>query len=160
MDAKDIRILKSLQDLETTSTEAVSEATGIPLSTIHYRLNNLRDAGVITNDRLDLDLDALGLGVTILVEVFTTDDQSHAESGRVIADIEGVTKTFFTMGGTDFIALARLPDSDSVERLISEFEALDEVARTDSTFVIERELDSQYPLQQYSEDTLLEELVE
>nr|WP_239685678.1 Lrp/AsnC ligand binding domain-containing protein [Halolamina pelagica] len=48
-------------------------------------------------------------------------------------------------GGTDFIALARLPDSDSVERLISDFEALDEVARTDSTFVIERELDSHYP---------------
>lgn len=160
MDEKDIRILKSLEELETTSTEAVSEATGIPLSTIHYRLNNLRDAGVITNDRLDLDLDELGLGVTILIQVFTKDDQTHAESGRVIADIEGVTKVFFTMGGTDFIALARLPDSDSVERLISDFEELDEVARTDSTFVIDRELDSHYPLQHYSEETLFEECLE
>ncbi|WP_306061403.1 Lrp/AsnC family transcriptional regulator [Natronococcus wangiae] len=156
MDKKDIQILKTLQDLETTSTEAVSDATGIPLSTIHYRLNNLRDAGVIKNDRLDLDLGEFGLGVTILVEVFTKDDQYHTESVQVIAEIEGVTKVFFTMGSTDFIALARLPGSDSVERLISDFEELDEVARTDSTFVIERELDSHYPLQHYMEKTLVD----
>jgi Lrp/AsnC family leucine-responsive transcriptional regulator len=160
MDEKDIRILKSLEELETTSTEAVSNATGIPISTIHYRLNNLREAGVITNNRLDVDLDKLGLGVTILVEVFTKDDQDHTECGQVIADVEGVTKVFFTMGGTDFIALARLPNSDSVGRLISEFEALEQVARTNSTFVIERELDSHYPLQHYSETRLLEELVD
>ncbi|WP_435335879.1 Lrp/AsnC family transcriptional regulator [Haloarchaeobius sp. TZWWS8] len=160
MDEKDIQILKSIEDLETTSTEAVSDATGIPISTIHYRLNNLRDAGIITNDRLDLDLDELGLGVTIIVEVFTKDDRDHTDSGEAIAAIDGVTKVFFTMGGTDFIALARLPDSDSVERLISDFEALDDVARTNSTFVIDRELDSHYPLQQYSEDQLVADLVD
>jgi Lrp/AsnC family leucine-responsive transcriptional regulator len=160
MDEKDIQILKALEDLETTSTEAASEATGIPLSTIHYRLNNLRDAGIVINDRLDLDLDGFGLGVTILVEVFTKDDQSHTESGQVIAGIEGVTKVFFTMGSTDFIALARLPDSDSVERLIADFEELNEVARTDSTFVIERELDSHYPLQNYSSESLINELID
>jgi len=160
LDQKDIKILKALEDLETTSTEAVSNSTGIPLSTIHYRLNNLRDTGVIKNDRLDIDLDEIGLGVTILVEVFTNDDQNHTKSGKEIAQIGGVTKLFFTMGGTDFIALARLPDSDSVERLISDFEDLDVVRRTDSTFVIERELDSHYPFQQYDEETLTDSLVE
>ncbi|QIB75613.1 Lrp/AsnC family transcriptional regulator [Halogeometricum borinquense] len=160
MDEKDVQILKSMEDLETTSTEAVSDATGIPISTIHYRLNKLRETGVIKNDRLDIDLDKLGLGVTILVEVFTKDDRNHTESGRIISEVEGVTKVFFTMGSTDFIALARLPDSDSVERLISEFEELDAVARTDSTFVIDRELDSHYALQQYAEETLVEELIE
>lgn len=159
LDEKDIRILKVLEDLETTSTEAVNKATGIPLSTIHYRLNNLRETGVLKNERLDIDLDALGLGVTILVEVFTKDDQNHTECGKRIAQIEGVTKLLFTMGGTDFIALARLSDSDSVERLISDFEELDVVRRTDSTFVIERELDSHYPLQQYDEETLINNLV-
>lgn len=157
MDQKDIQILNALQKRETTSTETVSEATGIPLSTVHYRLNNLRDEGVITNERLDIDLEAFGLGVTVLVEVFIGDHQPHDEIGEIIADIEGVTKVFFTMGSTDFVALARLPDSDSVERLVSEFEALDAVARTDSTFVIEQELDSRYPLNQYDEETLVEE---
>ncbi|MFD1512547.1 Lrp/AsnC family transcriptional regulator [Halomarina rubra] len=108
--------------------------------------------------RFDLDPDAVGLGVTILVEVFTKDDRPHTVSGEAIAAIEGVEKVFFTMGSTDFIALARLPNSDCVERLVSDFEALDEVARTDSTFVIDRALDSHYPLQQYDVETLLDVL--
>ncbi|WP_267161858.1 Lrp/AsnC family transcriptional regulator [Halovenus salina] len=160
MDEKDIQILKSIEDLETTSTDAVSEATGIPISTVHYRLNNLREKGVIKNDRLDLDLDELGLEITVLVEVFTKNEQDHRKSGTKIADIEGVTKVFFTMGETDFMALARLPNSESVERLISDFEALEDVSRTNSTFVISRELDSHYPLQQYDEETLVTALAE
>lgn len=160
MDEKDLRILKTMADLETTSIERVSEATDVPISTIHYRLNNLREEGVIANDRLDVDLDELGLDVTILVEVFLKDDRYHEDSGRAIADIEGVTKVFFTMGGTDFIALARLSNSNGVERLVSDFEELDAVARTDSTFVIDRELDSDSPLQEYSIETLVSELVD
>jgi len=160
MDEKATQILKPLAELETTSTDAVSEETGIPLSTIHYRLNNLHEDGIITNDRLDLDPDEFGLGVTVLVQLYRKDDQPHRESGQAIADIEGVTKVFFTTGRTDFIALARLPNSDSVARLISDLEALDQVARTDSTFVIERALDSGYPLQQYSPETLIEEFAE
>lgn len=160
MDEKDIIILKSVEDLETTSTEAVSDATGIPVSTVHYRLNNLREKGIIKNDRLDVDLDKIGFSVTIIVEVYTNNNKKYVESGEEIADIEGVTKVFFTMGETDFIALARLPDSDSVKRLISELEDLAGIARTTSTFVIERELDSHYPLQNYSEETLLDELTD
>jgi Lrp/AsnC family leucine-responsive transcriptional regulator len=160
MDEKDLQILKSIEELETTSTDVVSDATGIPISTVHYRLNNLREEGIIRNDRLDIDLDELGLDITVLVEVFLKGEQNHRESGQAIAEIEGVTKAFFTMGETDFVALARLPSSESVERLISDFEALDDVARTNSTFVISRELDSHYPLQQYSEETLEDELLE
>jgi Lrp/AsnC family leucine-responsive transcriptional regulator len=160
MDEKDLQILKSIEELETTSTDAVSDATGIPISTVHYRLNNLREEGIIANDRLDIDLDELGLDITVLVEVFLKGEQNHRESGQTLADIEGVTKVFFTMGETDFVTLARLPSSESVERLISDFEALDDVARTNSTFVISRELDSHYPLQQYSEESLAEELLE
>jgi Lrp/AsnC family leucine-responsive transcriptional regulator len=141
MDEKDLQILKSIEELETTSTDVVSDATGIPISTVHYRLNNLREEGIIRNDRLDIDLDELGLDITVLVEVFLKGEQNHRESGQAIAEIEGVTKAFFTMGETDFVAL-------------------DDVARTNSTFVISRELDSHYPLQQYSEETLEDELLE
>ncbi|MFB6175532.1 MAG: winged helix-turn-helix transcriptional regulator, partial [Halobaculum sp.] len=61
MDERDVRILKAIEELETGSIETISEETEIPVSTIHYRLNNLRDEGVIENDLYDLDLDELGL---------------------------------------------------------------------------------------------------
>ncbi len=160
MDERDVEILKAISDLETGSIERVSEATGIPVSTIHYRLNNLREAGVIENDLYDLDLDELGLGVTVVLEVLTSYDDGHEAMGEEIAGVEGVTKVFFTMGETDFVVLARLPDSDDVERLISDFEALDHVDRTNSTFVVARERDTSRPLQSYSEGSLVEALVE
>jgi DNA-binding Lrp family transcriptional regulator len=160
MDERDVRILKAIEDLETGSIEAVHEETGIPVSTIHYRLNNLRDAGVIRNDLYDLDLDELGLGVTVVLEVLTTYDEGHAAMGEEIAEVEGVTQVFFTMGETDFMVVARLPHSDDVERLISDFESIDAVDRTNSTFVVARELDTSHPLASYDESTLIEELAE
>lgn len=160
MDEKDLRILKAIEDLETTSTDTVSEETGIPISTVHYRLEKLHDAGIIVNDKLDIDPEALGLEMTVFVEVFTQDEQDYQRTGGRIAEIEGVTKVFFTMGNADFTVLARLADRESVERLISDFEALDDVARTNSTFVISTELDSKHPLQQYSETTLQEKLLD
>ncbi|WP_232685643.1 Lrp/AsnC family transcriptional regulator [Halobacterium zhouii] len=160
MDERDVRLLKAISDLGTGSPERLHEETDIPVSTIHYRLNNLRERGVIENDLYDLDLDELGLGVTVVLEVLTDYDGPYEEVAEKINDVEGVTQTFFTMGETDFIVLARLPDSDDVERLISDFEGIPEVDRTNSTFVVARQKDTARPLQSYSADTLVEKLAD
>ena len=160
MDERDVTILKAISDLGTGSPEALHEETGIPVSTIHYRLDNLREAGVIENDLYDLDLAALGLGVTVLVEVLVDYDGSYEEFGEQLLAIEGITQAYFTMGETDFIVVARLPDSDAVERLISDFEAIDEVERTNSTFVVSSLRDVNRPLESYSLETLVDELAE
>jgi len=160
MDERDVRLLKAISDLGTGSPEELHEETDIPVSTIHYRLNNLRDEGVVVNDLYDLDLDELGLGVTVVLEVLTSYEGSYEDVGEKISAIEGVTQAFFTMGETDFMVVARLPHSDDVERLISDFEAIPEVDRTNSTFVVARQKDTTRPLQSYSIDTLLEELSE
>jgi DNA-binding Lrp family transcriptional regulator len=58
------------------------------------------------------------------------------------------------------MVVARLPDSEDVARLISDFEAIPEVDRTNSTFVVEEQKDVTRPLQSYDLETLLSELVE
>ena len=160
MDERDVTILKAISDLGTGSPEKLSEETDIPVSTIHYRLNNLREEGIIENDLYDVDLEKAGLGVTVLVEVLVDYSGSYEDFGEKLLDIEGVTQAYFTMGETDFIVVARLPDSDAVERLISEFEAIDEVERTNSTFVISTLREAVRPLESYSLETLVEELVD
>jgi DNA-binding Lrp family transcriptional regulator len=160
MDERDIRLLKAIADLETGSPEKLHEEADIPVSTIHYRLNNLRDAGVITNDLYDIDLDALGLGVTVIVEILADYSGTYEEMGEKIMAVEGVTQVYFTMGETDFVAIAQLSSSDVVERLISDFESIDEVDRTNSTFVISTLRESHRALQQYSLDTLVDELAD
>lgn len=159
MDERDVTLLKAISDLGTGSPDRLHEETGIPVSTIHYRLNNLRESGVIQNDLYDVDLDAFGLGVTVIVEVLADYDR-YEQISEELLDIEGVTQLYFTMGETDFVVVARLPDSDDVERLIRDFESIDEVERTNSTFVVSSLRDSSRPLESYSLDTLLAELVD
>ncbi|WP_435143547.1 Lrp/AsnC family transcriptional regulator [Halobaculum sp. P14] len=160
MDERDVTILKAIADLETGSPERLHEETGIPVSTIHYRLNNLRDAGVIENDLYDVDLDALGLGVTVVLDVFTDYSGTHHDVGEKLAEIEGVTQVYFTMGETDFMVTAHLSGREMVERLITDFERIDEVERTNSTFVVETVADAHSALQSYSLDTLVAELTD
>lgn len=160
MDDRDITILKAISDLGTGSPERIHEETDIPVSTIHYRLNNLRESGVIENDLYDIDLEKLGLGVTVIVEILANYSDSYDEVAGKLLEIEGVTQAYFTMGETDFIVIARLSDSDKVERLIREFEAIEEVDRTNSTFVVRPLRDGQRVLQSYSLDTLVDELSE
>ncbi|WP_053947507.1 Lrp/AsnC family transcriptional regulator [Halolamina sediminis] len=160
MDERDVRLLKAISDLGTSSPERLHEETGIPVSTIHYRLNNLREDGVIENDLYDLNLDELGLGVTVVVEVLADYSGSHEQLSERLLGVEGVTEAYFTMGETDFVVVARLPDSDDVERLIRAFEDIEEVDRTDSTFVIKSLRDGQRPLESYSLDTLVEMLAD
>lgn len=160
MDERDVRLLKAISDLGTGSPERLNEETGIPVSTIHYRLNRLREAGVITNDLYDLNLAALGLGVTVVLEVLADYSGSHETVSDRLLAIEGVTEAYFTMGETDFVVVARLPDSDDVERLIREFESIDEIDRTNSTFVIRSLRDGQRPLESYSLEALVEMLAD
>ncbi|WP_224449518.1 Lrp/AsnC family transcriptional regulator [Haloprofundus salilacus] len=160
MDERDITLLKAISDLGTGSPERLHEATGIPVSTIHYRLNNLKEDGIIENDLYDVDLEEFGLGVTVIVEVLADYSGSYEDVGEKLMEIEGVTQAYFTMGETDFIVIARLTGSEMVERLISEFEAVEEVDRTNSTYVISTLRDSQRVLQSYSVETLIEELAE
>jgi DNA-binding Lrp family transcriptional regulator len=160
MDDRDVRLLKAIAELGTGSPDRLHEETGIPVSTIHYRLNNLKEDGIVENDLYDVDLDEFGLGVTVIVEVLADYSGTHDGVASGMRDIEGVTQVFSTMGETDFIAIARVGDSDMVGDLIRSFEEVPEVERTNSTYVIDTLWDDPRGLRSYSLETLLETFAE
>jgi len=158
MDERDIRLLKAISDLGTGSPERLHEETDIPVSTIHYRLNNLREEGIITNDLYDIDLEEVGLDVTVLVQLSTDYHGSHHDFEEKILEVEGVSQAYFTMGETDFVVIAHLPDRELVERLLTDLETLDEVRGTNSTFVVSTLRYSTRAFENYDLETLLSEL--
>ena len=158
MDERDVRLLKAIADLGTGSPERLHEETDIPVSTIHYRLKNLREAGIIENDLYDIDLEEVGLDVTVLVRLSVDYHGTHHEFEERILDVEGVSQAYFTMGDTDFVVVAHLPDRELVERLLTDLETIDEVRGTNSTFVVSTLRYSTRALENYDLDTLLDEL--
>lgn len=160
MDERDVRLLKAIADLGTGSPEQLHEETGIPVSTIHYRLSNLKEAGVIENDLYDFNLDEVGLGVRVIIEVVAPHSDSYDEVGDKLLGIEGVTQAYFTLGETDFVVIATLPDADEVERLVKDFNAIEEVERTYSKLVISRLQDDARALGSYDLETLERQLAD
>jgi len=45
LDARDVRILRSIAENDSTSPERIQEETNIPKSTVHYRIKNMKDRG-------------------------------------------------------------------------------------------------------------------
>ena len=155
MDERDIKILSAIANLGTGSPDRIHEETGIPKSTIYYRLNNLREEGVIENDLYDIDYEKVGLGVTIIAEVIAEyDEEYHERVGEKLSEIEGADQVYFTMGETDFVVIARLGHQGMVEDLIAQFESIDEVMRTRSTFVISTIKNEPRLLKNFEFDTL------
>lgn len=161
MDERDLKILMAIAELGTGNTGEIHEETGIPESTIYYRLNNLRNEGVIKNDLYDIDWAKLGLNITVIAEVYATyEEEYHTRVGDKLSDVEGVSQVYFTMGETDFLVVAHLADREMVERLIGDFEAIEEVRRTQSTFVVTTIKDEPRLLKNYQLETLLDKLQE
>lgn len=157
MDEKDIKILRTALVEKTNSAEEIADATGIPKSTVHYRIQNLKEAGIIKNDLYEVELDKLGLSLRVISEVQAVyEEDYHHEVGNKLAEIEGVNQVYFTMGDTDFIVIATLPSRDMIERLIYDYERIEEVQRTSSMFVITTVKDNKHVLTDFSEETLID----
>lgn len=160
MDGRDVEILKTIADLGEPSPKAIEEKTGIPKSTVHYRLENLREQGVIEDDLYNIDLEKIGLGHTVVSQVTAEYAEGyHHEVGKKLADIEGVNQVYFTMGDIDFIVIVNLSGHQMVEDLISAYEAIDEVERTSTSSVITTIKNEQTPLRDFELETLKDALV-
>lgn len=161
MDEKDIQILMTIAEERTNSPDTIEEHTGIPKSTVHYRLNQLQDEGVLKNDLYNMDLSELGLSITLVSEVYAEFGEGyHNTVGEQLAEVEGVNEIYFTMGDTDFIIIAHVTDREMVESLVADYEAIDEIERTSSRFAITRVKDEPYPICDFEYETLVDAIVD
>lgn len=157
MDDQDIEILATMAELSNPSPKKIEEHSDIPKSTVHYRLAQLKEEGIIKNELHEINLKALGLQITVITDVMAQYGEEYHESvGRELAEIEGVNQVYFTMGETDFVTISHLPNREMVEGLIEEFERIDEIQRTNSKFVISTIKNEPNPLRDYDVESLLD----
>lgn len=140
LDENDLDILRELERNDEKNLEELAEELDLSKSTIHYRLNRLKDDGVITDVSADLDPAALGMSMVVITEVYVSHESGYAEDiGTKLGDIAGVQQVFYTMGDVDFMVIARAQNHEQLNELIDELVAIDGVNETSSRFVM-REL--------------------
>jgi Lrp/AsnC family leucine-responsive transcriptional regulator len=122
LDAIDHRILASLQEDGRRTNVDVSDAAGLSPSPCLRRIKRLEADGVIRGYRAILDREAVGLGLTVFVEI-KVEKHSKANAAKLqdtLAAIPEVVSCHMVSGVADFVAEVAVPDLASYERFLTE----------------------------------------
>jgi len=136
-DEVDLKLLESVESDFDVSLETLAEELGLSKSAVHYRLNKLKENGVITGVTADIDPEPFGLEMVAITEVSVTHEQGYSEEiGEQLGDIEGVEQVYYTMGDIDFITITRVQNRDQMNEVIEAMVSIDGVNETSSRFVM------------------------
>ena len=96
LDPTDLRILAELEANGRLTNAALAARVGIAESTCIQRVRGLRDTGVITRFRAEVDPAALGLGIQAVIKVrLGSHSRDHEKSFHAtLADIPGALTIF------------------------------------------------------------------
>ena len=119
-DATDLRLLDLLQDDASLSNQDLAERAHTSPATATRRVRRLVDAGVIERRVALLNPQALGEGLTALVEI--TLDRQGAEhldafEQRAVAEA-AVQQCWRVSPGPDFVLVLRVPDMRGYQALV------------------------------------------
>jgi Lrp/AsnC family leucine-responsive transcriptional regulator len=122
LDATDRSILRTLVANGRISNAELAERVGLSPSPCAQRVRRLEAAGVISGYTAIVDLEALGMGETVMIEVAL---DRHAEKvleefGRVMTDLPEVLEVHQMAGDFDYIVKVAASNTRDVERFLRE----------------------------------------
>ena len=148
LDRIDQRILATLQADGRLSNVDLAERVGLSPSPCLRRVKQLEDTGMIDGYRAVLNRKAVGLGLTVFVElkVGKHSRDNAAMLQDALAAIPEVVACHMVSGTSDFLAEVVVPDLEAYERLMTDkILTLETVEDVRSNFAI-RTIKSSAPL--------------
>jgi DNA-binding Lrp family transcriptional regulator len=121
LDRTDRAILRALSEDATLGTAEIGRRVGLSQSATWRRVRRLTEAGILGARRLDLDLEALGFGVTVFlgVKLATKGRVSLEDFERAVSAIPEVQTVEHVLGLYDYrlrVVARDLPDFERVLR--------------------------------------------
>jgi len=146
LDRFDQRILAALQRDGSLSNQQLAEEVGLSPSPCSRRVQKLEEAGVIRDRTVRLNPKALGLDLTVLVQIsmdrHTPERFEHFES--TVAGYEEVQWCYLITGqSADYLLKVIVPDMDHYQQfLLNKITRIEGVSGVHSSFVMRKVVDS------------------
>ncbi len=120
LDTTDRLILRALSNDATQSASAIGRRLGLSQPAAWRRIRRLYEAGVIKGQRLDLDREALGFGVTVFlgVKLATKGRVSLEDFERAVSAIPEVQTVEHILGVYDYRLRVVARDISDFERVL------------------------------------------
>lgn len=139
LDRIDRNILRHLQENARITNADLAEKVGLSPTPCLRRLRRLETEGMIRGYRTEVNREALGLPVTvvILVKLEREDEASLREFEEVVGERPEIMECLLVTGKYDYCLRAVLPTLGSYESFLSDnLLRLDNVASVESSFML------------------------
>ena len=149
MDSTDRKILAILQDDASLSVADVAKRVNLSQTPCWRRIQKLAESGVIAKRVAILDPDAIGLGLTVFVEIETADhSQEWLDRFRTaIIEIPEVMEVYRMAGDVDYMLRITVPNMAAVDAFYQRLIAMVPLKNVTSRFAMERvKYTTAYPL--------------
>lgn len=138
LDSLDHRILGALSVDASLTNKALATRLGVAESTCAYRVRALRQAGVIHDTRIRLDVAALGYPLQAIIKVrLGSHSQEHVN--RLYDDLAatpGVLQAFHVAGSDDFHLHVAVRDAEALRDLVLDHVTVHRVVRATETQLV------------------------
>jgi DNA-binding Lrp family transcriptional regulator len=140
LDSVDRALLRELQNDARQTNKALAKKVGVAPSTCLERVRELRERGVITGFRAEVDPAAIGRGMEAILSIQQRSAQRSATEA-LLQDAAALPETVRVMaltGTTDFIIHVAVQDRDHLRDLVWGLIERPEVGRVQSSLVFVR----------------------
>jgi Lrp/AsnC family transcriptional regulator len=140
LDATDRKILAILQDDASLSVADVAARVNLSQTPCWRRIQKLADSGVITKRVALVDPDALGLGLTVFVEIETGDHSKEwlGKFAAAIKEMPEVMEIYRMAGDVDYMLRITVPNMAAVDTFYQRLISLVPLKNVTSRFAMER----------------------
>ena len=145
-DDMDARIISALGADGRRSYADVGAEVGLSTAAVHERVKKLLDKGVIRRFSISVDPERVGLNFTAFVAIRNDGGVHCRDVAPRLRAMPQVEELHSVAGEYDFLAKIRTTHARALEDVIYEIKAIQGVARTTSTVVLNTEFEDR-PLQ-------------
>lgn len=146
IDEKDHNILEVLREHADYSTRQIAKKTGLPITTIHNRVQKLKKEKIIKRFTVDLDYHKLNEGfrayvlVSVDLSLLKQKNKSQYNVAKEIRNFPFVERVDIVSGGTDLVAMIRVKDVAEFDQvLLTKLQRIEGIDKTQSLIVIHEE---------------------
>jgi Lrp/AsnC family transcriptional regulator len=149
MDSTDLKILAILQEDASLSVADVAKRVNLSQTPCWRRIQKLTDSGVISKRVAIIDPDAIGLGLTVFVEIETSDHSKEwlERFAAAIKEMPEIMEIYRMAGDVDYLLRITVPNMAAVDAFYQRLIAMVPLKNVTSRFAMERvKYTTAYPL--------------
>ncbi len=146
IDEKDRRILEVLNEHADYATRQIAKKTGLPITTVHNRIQRLKKEKIIKRFTVDLDHAKVGQGfrayvlVSVNLSQLKEKKKSQYDVAKELKHFPFVERADIVSGGTDIVATVRVKGVAEFDQvLLTKLQRIEGIDKTQSLIVIHEE---------------------